>query len=65
MRHAGAADVFERGGNSKSSASEIDVKSLHAKNRRAGAGERFFRTCAQQGGISERKPMINRNHRLA
>jgi transposase len=28
---AGAADVFERGGNSKSSASEVDVKSLHAK----------------------------------
>jgi transposase len=23
--------VFERGGNSKSSASEVDVKSLHAK----------------------------------
>jgi transposase len=28
---AGAADAFERGGNSKSSASEVDVKSLHAK----------------------------------
>jgi transposase len=28
---AGAADVFERGGNSRSSASEVDVKSLHAK----------------------------------
>ena len=28
---AGAADVFERGGNGRSSTSEIDVKSLHAK----------------------------------
>jgi transposase-like protein len=27
----GAADVFERGGNGRSSTSEIDVKSLHAK----------------------------------
>jgi transposase-like protein len=27
----GAVDVFERGGSGKSSASEIDVKSLHAK----------------------------------
>ena len=26
-----AADVFERGGNAKSSAAEIDIKSLHAK----------------------------------
>ena len=28
---ASAADVFERGGNAKSSATEIDIKSLHAK----------------------------------
>ena len=27
----GTADVFERGGNGRSSTSEIDVKSLHAK----------------------------------
>ena len=27
----GAADVFERGGSGKSSISEIDIKSLHAK----------------------------------
>jgi transposase len=27
----GATDVFERGGSSKSSTSEIDIKSLHAK----------------------------------
>src|SRR6516165_1272521 len=28
---AGAADVFERGGNAKSSAPEVDIKALHAK----------------------------------
>jgi hypothetical protein len=28
---ASAADVFERGGNAKSSAPEIDLKALHAK----------------------------------
>jgi len=27
----GAAEVFERGGNAKSSAPEVDIKSLHAK----------------------------------
>ena len=27
----GAADVFERGGNAKSSAPEVDIQSLHAK----------------------------------
>jgi transposase-like protein len=27
----GAADVFERGGNAKSSAPAVDIKSLHAK----------------------------------
>jgi transposase len=28
---AGAADVFERGGNAKSSTPEVDIKALHAK----------------------------------
>ena len=28
---AGAADVFERGGSTKSSAPEVDIKALHAK----------------------------------
>ena len=35
------------------------------EDRRADAGERFFRTCARQGGIGERKAMINRDHDLA
>ena len=28
---ASAADVFERGGNAKSSSAKLDIKSLHAK----------------------------------
>src|SRR6266404_6753182 len=35
------------------------------QDRRTGAGERFFRTCGRQGGISERKAMIKRHHKLA
>jgi hypothetical protein len=37
----------------------IDVKSLHAD-----AGEGFFRGCAHQGGIAERKTTIDREHDL-
>src|SRR5260370_37674206 len=32
---------------------------------RADAGERFFRGCAHQGGIAERKAMIDREHDLS
>src|SRR5262249_56437279 len=46
-----------------SSVMRLQIKSR--QDRRAGAGERFFRTCARQGRISERKAMIDRNHRLA
>ena len=35
------------------------------EDRRAGAGERFFTTCARQGGIGERKAMIDRSHKLS
>src|SRR5262249_52474393 len=34
------------------------------ENRRTNAGERFFRKCARQGGIAERKAMIDRDHNL-
>ena len=34
------------------------------QDRRADAGERFFRRRAQQGGIAERKAMIDREHDL-
>src|SRR5262249_62095641 len=34
------------------------------EDRRADAGERFFRRSAHQGGIAERKAMIDRTHDL-
>src|SRR5947208_13985875 len=34
------------------------------QDRRADAGERFFRRSAHQGGIAERKAMIDREHDL-
>src|SRR6185436_14033953 len=34
------------------------------EDRRADARERFFRGSAQQGGIAERKAMIDRDHNL-
>src|SRR5262245_37521164 len=35
------------------------------QDRRADAGERFFRGRAQQGGIAERKALIDRGHELS
>src|SRR6516164_343651 len=55
---ASAADVFERGGNAKSSARhQVSAR----QDRRTGPGERFFRACARQGGVAERKAMIDRS----
>src|SRR5437660_10262470 len=35
------------------------------QDRRTDAGERFFRRSARQGGIAERKAMIDREHDLS
>ena len=43
----------------------VDVKAAARQDRRADAGERFFRGSAQQGGIAERKAMIDRDHELS
>ncbi|WP_430640219.1 IS3 family transposase [Bradyrhizobium cytisi] len=59
----GASGVFGLGGAAPATPA-IDVKSLHAK-RGAHAGERFFRRSAHQGGIAERKAMIEREHDLS
>jgi len=56
---AGAPDVFERGGSAKIVGSGSRHQVPARQDRRIGAGERFFRTCARQGGISERKAMID------
>jgi putative transposase len=58
----GAADVFGPGGGSRTAEPTVDVKSLHAK-----IGELTLendRRSAHQGGIAERKAMIDREHDL-
>src|SRR6516165_8203312 len=46
----------------------VDTRGRHQgaarEDRRTNAGERFFRKCARQGGIAERKAMIDRDHDL-
>jgi hypothetical protein len=56
---SGAAEVFGPGGG-VAAAPAIDVKSLHAK-----IGELTVENCrgsAHQGGVAERKAMIDRGH---
>ena len=60
----GAADVFGPGGGN-GAAQPVDRREVAARqDRRADAGERFFRGRAHQGGIAERKAMIDRAHDL-
>ncbi|MCK1424831.1 IS3 family transposase [Bradyrhizobium sp. 182] len=62
----GAADVFGPGGSSTAAAlPAIDVKSLHAKIGELTLENGFFRRSAHQGGIAERKAMIDREHDLS
>jgi transposase-like protein len=46
----------------------VDPRGRHQgaarEDRRTSAGERFFRKCARQGGVAERKAMIDRDHDL-
>ncbi|MGA7972526.1 MAG: IS3 family transposase [Pseudolabrys sp.] len=58
----GAADVFGPG--SGAAAPPVDVKSLHAKIGELTLENGFFRRRAHQGGIAERKAMIDREHEL-
>ncbi|HEW79503.1 MAG TPA: IS3 family transposase [Phycisphaerales bacterium] len=54
--------VFEQGGVSKEPA--VDGKTLHAKIGELTLENGFFRKGAHQGGIAERKALIDRNHPL-
>src|SRR3990170_4024047 len=56
----GAADVFGPGGGTPVRRREVASR----EDRRADARERFFRGSAHQGGIAERKAMIDREHDL-
>ncbi|WP_354141725.1 IS3 family transposase [Bradyrhizobium sp. LB11.1] len=60
----GAADVFGPGSGSRLVEPTIDVKSLHAKIGELTLENGFFRRSAHQGGIAERKAMIDRDHDL-
>ncbi|WP_156948675.1 IS3 family transposase [Bradyrhizobium sp. WSM1417] len=60
----GASGVFGSGSMSPA-APAIDVKSLHAKIGELTLENGFFRRSAHQGGIAERKAMIDREHDLS
>ncbi|WP_334395110.1 IS3 family transposase [Bradyrhizobium sp. AZCC 2289] len=60
----GAADVFGPGHGNATRLPAIDVKSLHAKIGELTLENGFFRRSAHQGGIAERKAMIDREHDL-
>src|SRR3954463_10098845 len=59
-----ASEVFGSGGGTPAIPA-IDAEALQAKIGEADAGERFFRRSAHQGGIAERKAMIDREHDLS
>ncbi|WP_175912523.1 IS3 family transposase [Burkholderia sp. BCC1640] len=58
-----AADVFGAGG-APSNEPPVDLKSLHAKIGQLALENGFFKRRARQGGIAERKEMIDRKHTL-
>ncbi|MEW6325938.1 IS3 family transposase [Bradyrhizobium sp. OHSU_III] len=60
----GASGVFGPGGTAPA-APAIDVKSLHAKIGELTLENGFFRRSAHQGGVAERKAMIDREHDLS
>ncbi|NVH78249.1 IS3 family transposase [Paraburkholderia sp. JPY432] len=58
-----AADVFGAGG-VPTNEPPVDLKSLHAKIGQLALENGFFKRRARQGGIAERKEMIDRTHAL-
>ncbi|WP_370652311.1 IS3 family transposase [Caballeronia sp. TF1N1] len=58
-----AADVFGTAG-VRSNEPPVDVKTLHAKIGQLSLENDFLKRRAQQGGIAERKAMIDRGHQL-
>ena len=61
---SGAADIFSLNGIATAQPA-IDVKSLHAKIGELTLENDFLESRAQQGGIAERKAMIDREHDLS
>ncbi|MBA0089104.1 MAG: IS3 family transposase, partial [Acidobacteria bacterium Pan2503] len=60
---ASASEIFGSGGGTPATPA-VDVKSLHAKIGELTLENGFFRRRAHQGGIAERKAMIDREHDL-
>ena len=60
----GVADVFGKD-KSEAAASSVDLKSLHAKIGELTLEKDFLECAAYQGGIAERKAMIDRGHALS
>src|SRR3954454_15706807 len=58
----GAAGLFDRGAAERAPA--VDLKVLHAKIGELTLENDFFGRCARQGGVAERKAMIERGHDL-
>ncbi|HEC5230015.1 TPA: IS3 family transposase [Pseudomonas aeruginosa] len=56
-----ASDVFSQ----EATPDPVDLSPLHAKIGQLALENGFFRTRAHQGGIAERKAMIDRSHRLS
>ncbi|MGA8625895.1 MAG: IS3 family transposase [Pseudolabrys sp.] len=60
---ASASEIFGPGGGTPATPA-VDVKSLHAKIGELTLENGFFRRRAHQGGMAERKAMIDREHDL-
>jgi len=58
-------DVFGPGGGRGTIGTAGRREGSARQDRRADVGERFFRGRAQQGGIADRKAMIDRDHELS
>jgi len=59
-----AAEVFDDGSSSVNTDNDPDIKTLHAKIGQLALENDFFKRRAHQGGIAERKDMIDRAHNL-
>ncbi|WP_280993239.1 IS3 family transposase [Ochrobactrum sp. 19YEA23] len=61
----GATGVFGDENNAESAVPTVDVKTLHAKIGELTLENDFLGRSAQQGGLAERKEMIDRAHKLS
>src|SRR5262249_46521427 len=60
----GAAEVFATSSSARPSTPKVDIKALHAKIGELKLENQFLRKAVGQGGMAERKRMIDRDHNL-